>query len=61
MLEKLARKARKAEPKVEPKVKPGTVALIAKGGDRVPVQLKDDAHLEKLIEAHGAGNVEVRS
>lgn len=42
-------------------VKPGTVALVSKGGDKVPVQLKDDAHLEKLIGEHGKANVRVQS
>ena len=42
-------------------VQPGAVALVGKGGDKIPVQLKDAAHLEKLREVHGAGNVQVQS
>lgn len=42
-------------------VKPGTVAIVSKGAERIPVQLKDDAHLEQLRQAHGAASVEVQS
>lgn len=37
------------------------IALVGKYTDRVPVQLRDAAHLEKLRGDHGAVNVEVQS
>lgn len=37
------------------------VALIGKYDDRVPVQIKNTAHLRQLEADHGAGNVEVQS
>jgi hypothetical protein len=42
-------------------VKPGTVALVLKGDDRIPVQLKNEAHLDQLKHDHGAGNVQVQT
>jgi hypothetical protein len=42
-------------------IEPGkTVALVTKGGDKIPVQLKDEAHLETLRHEFGAGAVEVQ-
>jgi hypothetical protein len=37
------------------------VALIKKYGDKVPVQIKDDDHLARLIAEHGKAAVEVQS
>lgn len=43
-------------------IEPGkTVAIVAKGNEKLPVQLRDKAHLEELIATHGAGSVEVQS
>lgn len=44
-----------------PQFTPGAVALITKGLDRHPVQLRDQAHLDELVAAHGGANVEVQS
>lgn len=35
--------------------------LVSKGGDKLPVQVQDAAHLAKLREEHGATGVEVQS
>jgi hypothetical protein len=41
-------------------IAPGkTVALVTKGADKIPVQLRDEAHLEELQREHGATAVEV--
>jgi hypothetical protein len=45
----------------QPEKVAGRVALIKKYGDKVPVQLKDDDHLARLIAEHGKGAVEVQS
>lgn len=50
-----------SEAKAAGGVKPGTVALVGKACDRIPVQLKDEAHLEQLRKQHGEANVEVQS
>lgn len=43
-------------------IEPGkTVALVTKGCDKIPVQLRDAGHLEALKHEHGAGAVEVQS
>lgn len=43
-------------------IEPGvTVALVSKGNEKLPVQLRDKAHLDELIATHGAGSVEVQS
>lgn len=55
--------ARRPAPKQAPSAPidvAGKVALIKKGGDSVPVQLKDQAHLEKLKSEHGEASVEVQ-
>jgi hypothetical protein len=44
-----------------PQFTPGAVALVTKGIDRLPVQLRDQAHLDALISEHGTGGVEVQS
>lgn len=42
-------------------IDPGkTVALVSKGNEKVPVQLRNKAHLDELINTHGAGSVEVQ-
>lgn len=42
-------------------IEPGkTVALVSKGNEKLPVQLRDKAHLDELIATHGAGSVEVQ-
>lgn len=69
---KQAPKARRAAPKAakavvndapaaEIVIEPGkTVAVISKGSERLPVQLRDQAHLDELIETHGRANVVVQ-
>lgn len=44
-----------------PQFTPGAVALVTKGIDRLPVELRDQAHLDSLISEHGSGSVEVQS
>lgn len=39
----------------------GKVAIINKGADKIPVQLKDEAHLARLQAEFGADHVEVQS
>lgn len=47
--------------KVEQKIVAGkTVAIVSRGAERIPVQLKDEAHLAELREKHGADCVEVQ-
>jgi hypothetical protein len=49
------------DPVDDPRVEPGrTIALVGKGGDRIPVQLRDEGHLEQLRREHGVDNVEVQ-
>jgi hypothetical protein len=43
------------------KAKRGDVAVVSKGAERIPVQLRDEAHLQELIDRHGAANVVVQS
>lgn len=43
------------------KVEPGTVALVSKGAEKIPVQLKDEAHLARLQTEFGVDCVEVQS
>jgi hypothetical protein len=54
-----AAEATSPEPDVE--IAPGTVALVTKGNERLPVELRNRAHLNELIATHGAGSVEVQS
>ncbi len=35
------------------------MAIVRKGGDQIPVTLKDRAHHERLVAEHGDGSVEV--
>lgn len=44
-----------------PPIARGTVAVISKGHEKIPVQVRDGAHVAELIETHGAENVEVQS
>lgn len=37
------------------------LAHILKAGDRIPVTLTDQSHLDRLLGEHGAGSVEVQS
>jgi len=37
------------------------LAHVGKSGDKIPVQVTDQAHLDRLIGEHGAGGVEVQS
>lgn len=38
-----------------------TVAMVAKGAERIPVVLRGQAHLDELRAEHGADNIEVQS
>lgn len=43
-------------------IEPGkTVAIVSKGNEKLPVQLRNKAHLDELIATHGEGSVEVQS
>lgn len=47
-------------PVEEAVIEPGkTIVLVSKGNERLPVQLRDEAHLEELERTHGKGSVEV--
>lgn len=37
----------------------GAVCLVTKGCDKIPVQVKDKAHYDRLVAEHGAGSVEI--
>lgn len=37
------------------------VAHIAKAGDKIPVTVVDQAHMDRLVNEHGASSVEVQS
>lgn len=51
-----------APPKGDPVIEPGkTLAIVTRGSERIPVQLKDEAHLAKLRQEHGADSIEVQS
>lgn len=56
---------RKARPQAAPKAAPvkalqfPLTAHVAKGGDKIPVQVKDQSHLDRLKAEHGEASVEV--
>lgn len=39
----------------------GALCIVKKGNERIPVQVKDEAHYNRLVEEHGRDNVEVQS
>ena len=57
----LASRKKKAAAKPVEAIVPGTVAIVSKGAEKIPVQLKDEAHLAKLRSDFGDSNVVVQS
>lgn len=54
-------RSRPAPAAADPVIEPGkTVALVKKGHETVPVQLKDQAHLDKLRDDFGHDSVQVQ-